>query len=144
VVPPSAIFVIGNDDYAVSPNSALLDRGNEIRDMLLARDQISVTWVFVVWTQRLDEAHRRQLSRRHVREKVLLILKMCLKPGGLRIEFWLGRVVRRWCRFERSVLRIEGKGLVIKLEQLFVCYRIIGQRLIPAAGIPLPVNSRVI
>ena len=55
MIPAAAVFVVGDDDYAVFPNIALLHRGDEVGHVLLARDNIGVSGVFVVFADRLNE-----------------------------------------------------------------------------------------
>src|SRR5438552_11669405 len=86
MVPTTAVFVVGDDDHAVLPDLAVAHGGHELSHVLLTRDFIRVTRMFVVGAERLDESHRRQPTRCDVREEVLFVLQMRARAGRGRIE----------------------------------------------------------
>ena len=71
---------------------------------------------------------------------------MCVRPGGGRVKLRRTRcgIVRRRSAQERSLLRGVGEGLMMELEQIGVGRGVVRQRVIPTAGIPPPIDPRVI
>src|ERR1700736_6738837 len=117
VIPTPAIFVVGDNDYEIFPNFALLHRSNEVSHVLLPRYYVCVSWMLIVFTDRLDERHRRQIAGSDVREEILLILQMRIWPcrGRLELRRFQCGIIRRRSRQERSIFRVIGERLVMEL-----------------------------
>jgi hypothetical protein len=120
MVPAPAILVVGDDDRDVGPVGAVLDRANQVRDVLLSLDERGVAGVLVVRPERLDEGDRRQRPVAEGSGELLLILQV-------------GRLRRRAVRVVGEV----GERLVVVLEERV---RFPGERIVPAAGIPGPAD----
>ena len=101
VVPAAAVLVVGDDDGGVVPVRAVLDRADQIGDVLLAVEQGGVAGVLVVGAERLDERHGGQLCRRR---------RPCRSPSSsLQVLGPAGRAV--------GVVGVERERLVVELEQ---------------------------
>ncbi len=59
MIPASAIFIIGDDDRTISPGRTILDRSNQIGDMLLAGHFHGITRMLVIDPSGFDERNSR-------------------------------------------------------------------------------------
>jgi hypothetical protein len=111
VIPLAAELVVGDDDHRVLRAAAVLDVLQEVDEVVAALRLAGVAGVLVLFAERLDEAHRRQLAVVPLRplrgrDERLLVLQMCAA----------GRV-------ERLEARVDGvrpevvERLVVVLEQ---------------------------
>src|SRR5215813_6347227 len=82
MVPAPAMLVVGHDDDAIFPERTVLHRMHDIGHMLLAAEQVGVPRMFVVRTQRLDEAYSRQVAVVQVGEEILFVLQVSSFGGG--------------------------------------------------------------
>src|SRR5262245_3032142 len=81
MVPASPAFVVGDDDDAVLPDGAVLHGLDQGCGVLLTSQQIGITWVFVVSTDRLDESHAWHAAGPEGSEEILDVLQV-LHSGG--------------------------------------------------------------
>src|SRR5262249_55584874 len=113
------------------PIRAVLDGGHETGHVLLPLEQAGVTGVLIVGTERLDETDARQLAVRQISKELGFVLEM---RSRTRV-----RGIQRAVRIERRVVSVISKRLVVELEERV---GLSGQRVIPAARVPAPADTR--
>lgn len=106
MIPAAAELIVRDDDQRILGVLALLDGRDEIRDMLLPREQVGVARVLVVRTERLYEADCGKPLAREVGEEIGFILQVPCRP---RVAVAVGE---KW-----RVVVVVREGLMVPLEK---------------------------
>lgn len=81
MVPEAAIIIIGDNDDAVLPQRAALDKTQQQGGVIFARQYARVAGVLIVLPTRFEEDNRWQHALLDAVDKIDLVFKMRLLPG---------------------------------------------------------------